>query len=290
MMITNFLDAFSTTDLEQFMNLLFPPSWGGIAARILETGATFDTSPSGLCSWAPRWSKIPRTLRTGSSNSATAVKSCIFRVHDCLHQLWGLPTPDDFSEEEFYVYKRSQMCGEVAVLTLTEFVFCKYWYDEAGHSEMDALEAGLFRSRNAIPMLEGPLAGRSTLEIAQRLDDLLHKKSRPRWVRDHAESLAFVEDYVPMLEFDRVNIDHNWALMKAAGRFPASNAPNARYSLTTDGLELTQWMIRDFYHLMDTGTGVDWALASFNEDRRENIVLPDGWNGANKPVESEKKS
>lgn len=207
------------------------------------------------------------------------IKSCIFRVHDCIHQLWGLPMPSErLDENDFYEYKRAQMCGEVAVLTLTEFAFAEYWYRER-KQDMGVL----FWDRNAIPMLKGPLAGKSTLQVAQRLDELLHKKTRPRWVREHKASTAFVNDYVPMLEFDRTNVDHNWALMKAANWRPVG-APNSRYSPDLDGLELTQWMINDFFHLMDTDDKVDEPLRDFNRKRREGIVLPAGWNGANKPT------
>lgn len=121
------------------------------------------------------------------------MKSVIFRVHDFLHQLWGLPHPENFSEEEFYYFKRAQMCGEMAVLTLTEFVYCKWLYSAYPEASRFLLE------RNALQMLQGPLAGKSTLEIALRLDELLHKKIRPRWVREHRYSMAFCDDYVPML-------------------------------------------------------------------------------------------
>lgn len=272
--MSNFDRAAETRDIEEFLQLVFPPEWKGIAARIIESGVTFDTE---LCAWAPRWSKIPPTVREGASDLATSVKSCIFRVHDCIHQLWGLPLPSErFDDDDFYEYKRAQMCGEVAVLTLTEFAFADYWY-----KKREDLRP-ILDVRNALPMMYGPLAGKTILQIAQRMDTLLHKKQVPRWVREHGPSVRFVEDYVPMLEFDRVNIDHNWAIMKRMGWRPVG-APNSRYSPHLDGLELTQWMINDFYHLMDTDEEVDEGLRDFNRQRRENILIPEGWNGANKP-------
>jgi hypothetical protein len=267
----DFLRAFNTRDVAEFMRLLFPPAWAGVAARVLESGVEFDT---GLCDWAPRWSRIPLTVRFGKSDLETAVKSCFFRAHDCLHQLWGLPLPSSrMDEDDFFVYKRAQMCGEIAVLTLVEFGLSQYWYQK--YSELQPL----INSRNAVPMLIGPLQGKSLLQVAQRLDELLHKKIRPRWVREHAQSLAFVEDYVPMIEADRTNIDHNWELMKSSNWRPAT-APNSRYSPLLDGLELTQWMINDFHHLLDTDPEVDEALRRFNCERRSQIVLPSGWNSA----------
>lgn len=110
-----------------------------------------------------------------------------------------------------------------------------------------------------------------------RLDDILHKKSRPKWLREHSESTAFADDYVPMLENDRENIDSNWKLMQSLNWFPVG-APNSRYNPNLDGLELTTWMIEDFLHLKDTDPVVDEGLRDFNRDRRRKIVIPDGWN------------
>lgn len=265
-----FRTAYLVRDVAIFLDLMFPPEWSGILARIVESGAEFST---GMCPWAPRWSPIPPTVRRGKTELATHVKSCMFRVHDCIHQLWGLPIPRGFTTDDFYLYKRAQMCGEVAVLTLTEFCFADHLFRRfAGHPGV----AETLLRRNAIPMLEGPLSGKTPLQIALRMDDLLHKKSRPRWVREHAPSTAFVDDYVPMLEFDRRDIDHNWALMKAANWKP-EGAPNARYSVDLDGLELTSWMIEDFFHLRATDAVVDTALRDFNRERRRRIQLPDGW-------------
>jgi len=267
-----FAKAFETRDIEEFLNLAFPTEWKGLAARIIESGVEFDSK---LCDWAPRWSKIPPTVRNGKTEFETTVKSCMFRVHDCLHQLWGLPIPSsELNEDDFYEYKRAQMCGEVAVLTLTEFDYSNYWY-KRGNDELK----NLLWNRNALPLLYGPLLGKSTLQIAQRMDSLLHKKVHPRWVREMKEATEFVEDYVPMLEDDRTNINHNWKLMKRDNWLPVG-APNSRYNPNLDGLELTQWMINDFFHLMDTDSKVDEPLRDFNRNRRAGIVLPSGWNGA----------
>lgn len=259
--------ACQVDNLYDFLSLAFPPDWSGITARIIETGAEFAPQP---CAWAPRWSLIPKTIRKGPDDLTTAVKSVIFRVHDCIHQLWGLPHPGNFTTDDLYYYKRSQMCGEVAVLTLTEFVYCDYLrrqYPELAH---------LITKRNAIPMLDGPLAGKSVEQIAMRMDDLMHKMSKPRWVREHPASTAFVADYVPMLERDRQQIDHNWALMREANWKP-DGAPKARFGPNMDGLELTIWMIHDFQHQMATSSDIDWALAAFNRERRSKLILPSGW-------------
>lgn len=245
-----FTKAFYTRDIKEFLNLLLPESWQGITARILETGAEFS---SVMCAWAPRWSKISPTIRRGQTPLEMAIKSSIYRTHDCFHQLWGLPIPgSSFSEDDFYLYKRSQMCGEVAVLSLIEFAFCKHLYDSFPESKEVILK------RNAIQMLDGPLQNKTMLQIALRLDDILHKKSRPKWLRNHKESTDFANDYVPM------------------------GATNSRYNQNLDGLELTTWMINDFFHQMNTDPIVDEPLRQFNIKRRETIILPAGWNGLNK--------
>ncbi len=259
--------AVNALDLETFFSFAFPAAWQGIAARIIETGAEF--SPE-VCAWSPRWSSIPRTTRKGDSLLENAMKSVIFRVHDCLHQLWGLPHPGEFSEEDFYYFKRSQMCGEVAVLTLTEFVFCDHLRKRFPEI------APLLQRRNALALLDGPLAGKSVEQIATRLDALLHRNIRPKWVLDDPAALAFVKDYVPMLERDRQMVDHNWALMRAA-RWCPDVAPRAKFGPNLDGLELTLWMIRDFEHLLSSSPYVDRALAAFNRSRRSELVLPVGW-------------
>ena len=267
-----FVEAFHCRDVGKFLNLLFPTAWAGITARIVETGVTFSDS---MCHWAPRWSPVPPTVRKGNTEEEMAIKSCIFRVHDCIHQLWGLPLPSEkMNEEDFYLYKRAQMCGEVAVLTLTEFAFCKHLYDNYPSTKE------LIAKRNAIPLIlnGGPMEGKSILQIALRLDDILHKKSRPKWLRENSFATAFADDYVPMLEADRLNIDHNWKIMKANNWRPVG-APNSRYDTKLDGLELTSWMINDFYHLSNTDSVVDEALKEFNIMRRASIKIPDGWNG-----------
>ena len=262
--------AANTRDIEEFLTLVFPPEWHGISARILETGAEFADG-DGSCRWAPRWSRIPLTVRTGKTDFETAVKSVIFRVHDCLHQLWGLPHPgEEFTNNDFYYYKRSQMCGEVAVLTLTEFIFCLYLYEQYPETQE------LLWERNALQMRVGPLMRCSTEQLAMRLDGLLHKKIRPSWVRNHPPSMAFCDDYVPMLEEDRRQIDQNWQAMKQAGWLPRL-APKARFGRHLDGLELTVWMIRDFEHLLDSHHEPDRALMDYNRERRRRLVLPVGW-------------
>jgi hypothetical protein len=264
----DFKKGYQTDNIEEFVQCVFPDEWKAVGARIIESGAEFTPN----CTWAARWSKIPMTVRVGKTEDETILKSCIYRIHDCLHQLWGLPVPTGkFSEDEFYLFKRAAMCGEVAVLTLTEFVFADFVYQTFPEYRDCIWE------RNAIPLkVFGPLKNKTTVEIAMRLDGLLHKKIRPRWVRESDVATRFCDDYVPMLEGDRSNLDQHWKSMKDADWIP-TNAPNCRYDSNLDGLELTIWMIEDFEHLLRTDNRVDEALMRFNRERRGSITLPDNW-------------
>ncbi len=263
------VQASTETDIVKFLNLVFPAEWKPLAARIIESGAEFDTQ---MCKWAPRWSKIPFTVKKGENELEVALKTVMYRVHDCIHQLWGLPVPTDssFDWRQFYQFKRAQMCGEVAVLILTEFLYGKYLYDT--YPEL----APYIEKRNAIQMYQEPLKGKSPQEIAARLDGILHKKIQPLWLREHAPSQRFYDDYMPMLEADRVAIDDNWQAMKDEKWLP-EGLPNSRYSENLDGLELTLWLIDDFLHIMSTDEHIDYALTDFNRKRRESIILPKNW-------------
>ena len=63
-----FKKAFETRDIFEFMNLVFPPEWKPIIARIMESGVTMSETN---CSWAPRWSKVPPTIRNGKTELLT---------------------------------------------------------------------------------------------------------------------------------------------------------------------------------------------------------------------------
>jgi hypothetical protein len=264
-------EAYHTSDAKQFMELVFPKSWSSISARIIESGAEFSEDP---VLWAPRWGKVPMTKKHGKNDLEKYTKSCIYRSHDLIHQLWGLPIPTDiWSFDDFSSYKRAQLCGEIAVLTLVEFALADHL------AKSFPITRSFLRSRNALPLMDGPLDGKSMVQIAMRLDTLLHKKKEPYWVRSNEWAKLFIADYVPMLQYDRDNVDHNWRLMQDTGWLPPSFAPTVRYSSSLDGLELTIWMIEDFFHQMGTSAEVDEELAKFNRERRSRIVLPEGWNG-----------
>jgi hypothetical protein len=264
--------AYESTDLHEFLEMVFPVEWKPIVARIIESGAEFGETDK----FAPRWSTIPFTKRISKKNdmNETYFKSIIFRVHDCLHQLWGLPVLTTFDQDSFYQFKRMWMCAEVSVLTLTEFIYCQWLYDTQEHLRpyLEHRNTLLFKNTTE-------LKNKTPVQLAARLDQLLHKKIYPKWVRDNIHARTFVEDYVPMLEQDRINIDHNWNLLVAQeDKSYLVKLPNQRYSKELDGLELTQWMITDFYHLLNTDGEVDTALAEFNKRRRQSVNLPDTWN------------
>ena len=261
--------AFAAEDIGSFLQAAFPSHLQGVAARIIESGAYFDTK---MTKWAPRWSGIPLTKRKSLVGGlAEKLASVLYRSHDCIHQLWGLPALDPDNDEDCALYKRTQMCGEVAVLTLTEFVLAAAWVG------VDPAYGPILDQRNALPLLQGPLRGLSTREIAARLDGVLHQRlgRPPLWVREDPIARRFVDDYGRMLEDDRESITHCLLAMRAVGWAPSG--PRFRPAPQLDGLELTLWMIDDFEHLARTSPDIDFDLAAFNRERRERIVLPTGW-------------
>lgn len=262
--------AFAAETLEDFLHAAFPPAFRGVAARIVESGATFSAD---VPAWAPRWSGIPftrRKERVGGVDEKLA--TVLFRSHDCLHQLWGVPRLDAQDPDERRAYKRTQMCGEVAVLTLTEFVFAEAW------SRVDPAFGPVLDRRNALPLLRGALAGLSTAEIAARIDGVLHQRALrpPAWVREDPVATRFVADYTRMLQDDRDNIERCLEAMCREGWTPPAG-PTFRPMFRLDGLELTLWMVEDFFHLARTSPEVDTELAAFNRARRGQIRFPPGW-------------
>ncbi len=86
--------------------------------------------------FAPGWSFIPKTVRYSktANEEETYFKSMIFRVHDFMHQLWGLPIPGNFDDDkERQYFKRMWMCAEISVLTVVEFFYCQWLFDTQPH-------------------------------------------------------------------------------------------------------------------------------------------------------------
>lgn len=267
--------AFNCTDIREFLKEVFPDEWAPLAARIIESGAVFRD----IKDFAPRWTDIPFTLRKGKSDSESYLKSMIFRVHDCLHQLWGLPVPKTFDDKEYKYFKRMWMCAEVSVLTIVEFFYCKWLYDTQDHMKEFLLHRNTLLFKQTTSLKDATM-----LETAARLDHILHRAhgNPPSWVTENEYGRIFAADFIPMLAIDRLNIDHNWKLLveqhKRGETSYMNLLPNQRYSNKLDGLELTTWMINDFQHLLKTDEKIDEELAKFNMKRRSNVKLPDTWN------------
>jgi len=257
--------------LRDFLDQAFPDEWKPIAARILDAGAVYSDTD---VAFAPRWTPVPRTMRYGRTEEETAFKSMIFRVHDCLHQLWGLSVPRNYTDEaERSHFKRVWMCTEVAVLTITEFFYCQWLYDTQPH-----LRPMLEHRNTLVFKRTSKLRDMSMTETALVLNAIIHENAAPEWVSENEHGRIFMADYCPMLEQDRVNIDHNWRLLCTAPPASLKDLPNQRYSRDLDGLKLTLWMIRDFTHLLDTDDDVDWPLHDFNAARRARVTMPATWN------------
>jgi len=127
--------AFLAETAEEFLFEAFPKKWSALVARIVETGAEFSATMD-MNGFAPGWSLIPKTVRYSKTGNIeeTYFKSMIFRVHDFLHQLWGLPIPQNFDDGlEREYFKRLWTCAEMSVLTVVEFFYCQWLYDTQPH-------------------------------------------------------------------------------------------------------------------------------------------------------------
>jgi hypothetical protein len=276
--------AFYAQTAEAFLLEAFPRHWGALVARIIETGAEFSQTMD-MNGFAPGWSSIPETIRYSKSGNEeeTYFKSMIFRVHDFMHQLWGLPVPHNLNDDkEREYFKRMWMCAEVSVLTVVEFFYCQWLFDTQPH-----LRQFLIARNTLLFKRTTELRNKTMEQTALRLDQLLHKKTKPRWVMENKHGVEFLRDFVEMLEYDRVNIDHDWRLLRdQSDTSYLMDLPNQSYSEHLDGVELTSWMIRHFEHLLDTSTRIDRGLQKFNCERRKNVKLPHDWNNA--PVSAPK--
>ena len=262
-------NAFHSENLYDFMDSLFPYNWGGVKARIIETGVKLSKVPQ---PWLIGVSDINLTVKSGNTYIQTLVRSCLFTAHDCFHNLWGLPFIDNFSKNSLNIFKKAQMSGEVAVLCVTEFILAKQLQKK--HPELTYI----IGQRNAVPMISNGevLYQLSPRDLAGRLDEILHAKMNQLWVRESKTASAFFDDYVPMLQRDRDNIDENWDIMKRENFIP-NGLPNVRYSKNMSGSQLTQWMIDDFMHLRSSDEHIDYDLAEFNHKRRAAMKVPSDW-------------
>lgn len=266
--MTPILRAFETDDIEAFLSLALPPSWKGVASRILESGGTMRAEPG---PWCPGWTPVPLTLRGEGEDRPTQVaRSVMYRVHDCLHNLWPQPHPSR-TEEGRVAYKRVQMAGEVAVLTLTEFAYGQWLFDT--YPELrDAIGP-----RVAVGLRKGLFRHLTLEQIAHRIADILHMGKEYAWARENPEVRAWVEYYGPMLAADRALVDRCWEAIDKGGWQPPADAPSARTGMGLTGRETTAWMVQDFHHLIRSDAEPDWGLVQLNRARRASIQLPGSW-------------
>lgn len=279
--------AYNETDLETFMRMTFPPHWESLIPRILETGAIYEETSK----FAPRWSPIPFTRRFGSAGKETSLKSIIFRVHDCLHQLWGLPIPkigDDEkkNEKERISFKKMWMCAEMTVLTIIEFFYTQWLYDTQPY-----LREFLEKRNTLLFKHTTQLSNASMEETAIVLHQMLYEAcddidKLSLWIRENEYAMIFYKDFSEMFRQDRKNIDCNWVLlMQQEDKKYLQNVPHQTYDKDLDGLQLTLWMIKHFNIMLGTGHDIDVGLMKYNQSRRQSVNLPDTWNDGIMPGE-----
>ncbi|MEM7155661.1 MAG: hypothetical protein AAF799_22620 [Myxococcota bacterium] len=260
--------AFETDDIEEFLSLALPPAWKGVASRILESGVTLAASGG---PWCPGWTPVPLTLRGEGEDLQTRVtRSVMYRVHDCLHNLWPQPHPQR-TEAGRIAYKRIQMAGEVAVLTLTEFGYGEWLFDT--YPQLRPVVA----PRVAVGLRKGLFRHLSLEQIAHRIADILHMGKEYAWARDNPEVQSWLDYYGPMLAADRALVDRCWAAIHAHDWQPPADAPSARTGMELTGRETTAWMVQDFDHLVRSHAAPDWGLVRLNRARRADIQLPGQW-------------
>jgi hypothetical protein len=258
--------AFETDDIEVFIAHALPPAWTGVAARILESGVTLTATPG---PWCPGWTPVPLTLRGQGEDRWTQItRSVMYRVHDCLHNLWPQPHP---TADGRRAYKRIQLAGEVAVLTITEFAYGEWLWDTF------PVLRRVVEPRVAVGLRKGLFRHLTLEQIAHRAADILHMGKDYAWARESPEVQSWVDYYRPMLAADRAMADRCWAAIERTGWQPPPDAPNTRIGPDFTGRETTAWMIQDFEHHIRSHAAPDWGLVRLNRARRAGILLPEDW-------------
>lgn len=276
---TRFLSAFNSRDVEEFLFLCFPPAWSNAANRIIASGAQFGPIDA---PWYAGWSTIPPTIRVGSTPEETAMKSIIYRVHDCIHNLWPNPLPsmfDSFDEEHRSSLKRAIISAEIAVLTITEFFYCKWIYNTYPELRECILK------RRAISVYPSD----SMIETAVFLDAIL-RGGEWLWLwTTQPEAEEFQKDYVRMLDEDRKSADKCWEAIcthkdewiKLSLRCSAGRGLRGFVPPHLGPLETTLFMVVDFQQSAERKDThpvlyTDYARKC-NQENRQNFILPSWW-------------
>lgn len=263
------IKAYKSETLLEFMKELYPVNWGGICARIIETGVSFTEEDE---PWLIGVSDIQKTVRKGNTYVESILKSVLFMAHDTFHNLWGLPYIKDFDLNNQEFFMKAQMCGEIAVLTVTEFILAKQI--KKRHKELGSL----IDKRNAVPMMNygEELYHLSPRDLATRLESILKDGKYQKWIYNTDTGMNFFNDYIPMLQKDIRNILQNWDTMKRYNFIPNALCNN-RYNSNMSSSELTQWMLDDFMHQRNSDGNIDYELSEFNRNRRKRMVVPTEW-------------
>jgi len=163
-------------------------------------------------------------------------------MHDLFHQISPVEVSGKYDEDSRVQFKKSSMCGEVAVLYLTEFRYAEALAEAKPEWEED------IRERKSLPLLDlmrrkGVLAWEDQVAC---LDNLLYGDSFFPFLQGEPEVKDFIEDYWSMFERDRGFLDHNWELLKGDKWEPKRVIS---YDPTLNHLELTKHMVKIFLYI-----------------------------------------
>lgn len=179
----------------------------------------------------------------------------MFRYHDCLHNLWALPT-----DKKRYV--EIQVAGEIVVLLLSECFHSKMMYDLAEDDEIKTILA----RKEGMWLHDTFLKNRSKKESANLLYDVFFNDKNVETACD--KTSKFLSYFKPMLNQDMQHSQHNLKLLSGWHFSLHEQIPLADYK---DGNLIDQFL-DNFDDLL---TGSDRLLYIPSTRRTNN--LPEGW-------------
>jgi len=270
-----FYYAYETDCILTFCNIMMGPSWSGIVARIMENGAQFNKHNK--IDWLPGWSSISMTKKISKTNDSDEAifKSLVYRFHDIIHNIWVFPNLKITSPKDEFLYKKIQMAGEVATLTITEF----FWLSNL-HREVPYKWKVFIEKRNAHKIYGVPIKEEIIYDVGDYVS-LMVGEGSIKGAFSGTASEDFASDYFRMLEEDRSMIDENLSLIKMNNWSPSANKfyIPSRYDYDISEKKLVRSMLRNFMKYFENKrTSFNNSLRFSNLNRRYAMnPFPSGW-------------